>query len=348
MVRAKTSAEVRAGDRCVVRAYIARRLLLAIPTLFGITAVTFLIIQLAPGNPAAMAARFGAAGMVEDTISKKIVEQTKKLYGLDKPIPVQYALWLRRVVTLDFGTSYKDQRNVLDKIIERLPISLTLSLISILLIYLIAVPIGVYSATHQRSVSDNIITVVLFILYSLPNFWVATLLIMFLGGGDFLDLFPIYGLVSDSYEQMSVWAKVGDRIWHLVLPITCLTYGGLATISRYGRVGMLEAIRQDYIRTARAKGLSEKAVIFKHAFRNSIIPIVTLLAALLPAMLGGSVIVESIFSIPGMGQLAFESILARDYPVIMAITTISAVLTLVGILLADVCYALVDPRISLE
>jgi len=348
VVRAEIPAETRAGDCRPVRAYIVRRLLLAIPTLFGITAVTFLIIQLAPGNPAAMASRFGAGGMADDAVSKEIVEQTKKLYGLDKPIPVQYALWLKRIVTLDFGTSYKDQRNVLDKIVERLPISLTLSLISIFLVYLIAVPVGVYSATHQHSISDNIITVVLFILYSLPNFWVATLFIMFLGGGDFFDVFPIYGLVSDGYDQFGFWAKIGDRLWHLVLPITCLTYGGLATVSRYGRVGMLEAIRQDYIRTARAKGLSEKAVIFKHAFRNSIIPIVTLLAALLPAMLGGSVIVESIFSIPGMGHLAFESILARDYPVIMAITTISAVLTLAGILLADLCYALVDPRISLE
>lgn len=348
MVCAKRAAEVRAGDRCVVRAYIIRRLLLAIPTLLGITAVTFLIIQLAPGNPAAMASRLGGEGLADDAMSREIVEQTKKLYGLDKPIPVQYALWLKRLVTFDFGTSYKDHRTVLEKIVERLPVSLQLSLTSIFLVYLFAVPIGVYSSTHQYSLSDNTITVFLFILYSLPNFWVATLLIMFLGGGDFLNVFPIYGLVRDNYEQLAFWGRIGDRLWHLVLPITCLTYGGLASISRFGRVGMLEAIRQDYVRTARAKGLSEKVVIFKHAFRNSIIPIVTLLAALLPAMLGGSVIVESIFSIPGMGQLAFESILARDYPVIMGVTTISALLTLVGILLADICYALVDPRISLE
>ena len=331
-----------------MRAYIIRRLLLAIPTLLGITAVTFLIIQLAPGNPAAMASRLGGEGLADDAMSREIVEQTKKLYGLDKPIHVQYALWLKRLVTFDFGTSYRDHREVLEKILERLPVSLQLSLTSIFLVYLFAVPIGVYSSTHQYSMSDNAITVFLFILYSLPNFWVATLLMMFLGGGDFLNIFPIYGLVSDNYEQLAFWGRVGDRLWHLVLPITCLTYGGLASISRFGRVGMLEAIRQDYIRTARAKGLSEKVVIFKHAFRNSIIPIVTLLAALLPAMLGGSVIIESIFSIPGMGLLAFESILTRDYPVIMGVTTISALLTLIGILLADICYALVDPRISLE
>jgi peptide/nickel transport system permease protein len=348
MVCPQGAAEVRAGERCAVKVYIVRRLLLAVPTLLGITAITFVIIQLAPGSPAAMAVRLGGEGVRSDAIAQEIVEQTKKLYGLDKPIPVQYVLWLKRLVTFDFGTSYKDHRNVLEKIAERLPVSLQLSLTSIFLVYLIAIPIGVYSSTHQHSLSDNVITVSLFILYSLPNFWVATLFIMFLGGGDFLNVFPIYGLMSDNYEQLTFWGRLGDRLWHLVLPITCLTYGGLASISRFGRVGMLEAIRQDYVRTARAKGLSEKVVIFKHAFRNSIIPIVTLLAALLPAMLGGSVIIESIFSIPGMGQLAFESILSRDYPVIMGITTISALLTLIGILLADVCYALVDPRISLE
>ncbi|MFC1735983.1 ABC transporter permease [Candidatus Hydrogenedentota bacterium] len=333
-----------------MRNYIIRRLLLAFPTMLGITLVTFSIIQLAPGNPASMALGGGAAGLnaEEGGISREIIEQTKKLYGLDKPVHVQYLLWLKRIVTLDFGTSYKDHRSVLDKIVERMPISITLSLTSIFLVYLFAIPIGVFSSTHQNTKSDSVITVVLFVLYSLPNFWVATLLMMFLGGGDFWNVFPIYGLVSDSYEQLTFLGKMGDRLWHLVLPITCLTYGGLASISRFSRVGMLEAIRQDYIRTARAKGLSEKAVIFKHAFRNSIIPIVTLLAALLPAMLGGSVIIESIFSIPGMGQLAFESILSRDYPVVMGITTISAILTLLGILLADICYAFVDPRISLE
>jgi peptide/nickel transport system permease protein len=177
---------------------------------------------------------------------------------------------------------------------------------------------------------------------------VAVLLIMFLGGGDFFDLFPIYGIVSSGMEGASFMARLGDHLWHLVLPVFCLTYGGLAALSRFQRAGMLEVIRQDYIRTARAKGLPEKIVIFKHAFRNSLIPIVTLLGYLIPGMFGGSVIIESIFSIPGMGQLGFEAVLSRDYPVVLAIATISAILTLLGLLVSDLLYVWVDPRISYE
>ncbi|GBE14003.1 inner membrane ABC transporter permease protein YejB [bacterium BMS3Abin14] len=332
-----------------LREYLIRRLLLIIPTFLGITLITFLVIQLAPGNPAAMKLRMGGQqGFIGDKVTTEIVEQTRALYGLDKPIWQRYVIWLRRVVTLDFGNSYKDHRPVMDKIWERLPITVELNLISIFLVYLIAVPVGVYSAVHQGSIVDRITTIVLFVLYSLPNFWVAVLLIMFLGGGDFLDVFPVYGIVSSGMAGASVMARVLDHLWHIILPIFCLTYGGLAALSRYQRAGMLEVIRQDYIRTARAKGLPEKLVIFKHAFRNSIIPIVTLLGYLLPGMFGGSVIIENIFSIPGMGQLGFESVLARDYPVVLAIATISAVLTLLGILVSDLLYVWADPRITYE
>ena len=331
------------------REYLIRRLRLIIPTFLGITLITFLVIQLAPGNPAAMKLRMGGQqGFIGDKVTTEIVEQTRALYGLDKPIWQRYVIWLRRVVTLDFGNSYKDHRPVMDKIWERLPITVELNLISIFLVYLIAVPVGVYSAVHQGSIVDRITTIVLFVLYSLPNFWVAVLLIMFLGGGDFLDVFPVYGIVSSGMAGASVMARVLDHLWHIILPIFCLTYGGLAALSRYQRAGMLEVIRQDYIRTARAKGLPEKLVIFKHAFRNSIIPIVTLLGYLLPGMFGGSVIIENIFSIPGMGQLGFESVLARDYPVVLAIATISAVLTLLGILVSDLLYVWADPRITYE
>ncbi|MBI4444185.1 MAG: ABC transporter permease, partial [Acidobacteria bacterium] len=190
--------------------------------------------------------------------------------------------------------------------------------------------------------------VVLFVMYSLPSFWVATILILLLGGGDFWHVFPISGISSLDAGQMPLWDWLLDRLWHLALPVFCLTYGGLAYISRQMRAGMLETIRQDYIRTARAKGLSERAVILKHAFRNSLIPIVTLLGFLLPALFGGSVIIESIFTVPGMGQLGFDAILSRDYPVVMAIATIAAFLTLLGLLLSDLLYALVNPTISLE
>lgn len=332
-----------------MKAYLIKRLLQLIPTLLGITFITFLIIQLAPGNPAMLKLRMASQGEVAgDAISKEIIRQTKELYGLDKPIPIQYLLWVKRVFTFDFGNSYKDHRNVWDKIAERLPITIQLNVISIFLIYLIALPAGVYSSTHQGSLKDRFLTLFFFFLYSLPSFWIAVLLIMLFGGGDFFDIFPVYGISSIGAEGLPFLTWFTDRLWHLVLPVFCLTYGGLAYLSRLTRAQMLEVIREDYIRTARAKGLSERVVIFKHAFRNALLPIVTLLAFLLPSLFGGSVIIESIFSIPGMGQLGFEAVLSRDYPVIMAITTISALLTLIGLLLSDIAYAVLDPRIKLE
>lgn len=332
-----------------MRAYLVKRLLQMIPTLLGITFITFCIIQLAPGNPAMLKLQMASQGEMADTAyAKQIIEQTKKLYGLDKPLPVQYLLWVKRVFTLDFGTSFKDHRRVIDKIAERLPVTIQINLISIFLVYLIAIPFGVYSATHPDTLPDKALTLFFFFLYSLPNFWVAVLLIMLFGGGDFWDIFPIYGISSINAENWPLWRQIFDRLWHLVLPVACLTYGGFAYLSRLTRAELLEVIREDYVRTARAKGLSERVVILKHAFRNALLPIVTLLAFLLPAMFGGSVIIESIFSIPGMGQLGFEAVLSRDYPVIMAITTISALLTLMGLLLSDILYAVLDPRIQLE
>ena len=329
--------------------YIIKRLMQVIPTLLGITLITFLIIQLAPGNPATLKLQMAGQGqMGESAMAKQIIEQTKKLYGLDKPLIVQYLLWVKRVFTLDFGNSFKDHRPVLDKVVERLPVTIQLNVISIFLVYLISIPFGVLSATHADSLTDRALTLFFFFLYSLPNFWVAVLLIMFFGGGDFLDIFPVYGISSIGADSWPFFHWLIDRLWHLVLPVTCLTYGGLAYLSRLTRAEMLEVIREDYIRTARAKGLSERTVIFKHALRNALLPIVTLLAFLLPAMFGGSVIIESIFSVPGMGQLGFEAVLSRDYPVIMAITTISALLTLIGLLVSDILYALFDPRIKLE
>ncbi len=332
-----------------MRTYLLKRILLMIPTLFGITVITFTIVRLAPGDPAAM--RLGSAasgGMVDQQMAKAIIEKTRVEFGLDKPIYVQYGMWVAKIATLDFGRSYKDNRPVTEKIIERLPITLQLNIIALFLTYLLAIPLGIFSATHQGTTADKVTTVALFVLYSLPSFWVATVLILFVGGGDFLHWFPISGISALDADKLGNWDWFKDRVWHLVLPVFCLTYGSLAYVSRQMRAGMLETIRQDYIRTARAKGLSEKAVIYRHALRNSLIPIVTLLGFLLPAMLGGSVIIESIFTIPGMGLLGFEAILSRDYPVVMAISTIAAFLTLIGLLLSDLMYALVNPTISLE
>jgi len=324
--------------------YIFKRILLMIPTMFGITIVAFLIIHLAPGDPAAMKAR-AAEGMMEG-LTEEAIQKTRELYGLDKPLHVQYGLWLKRIATLDFGESLKFKRPVWEVIAERIPVSLKLAFTALIIAYIISIPLGIFSATHQYSKTDRFMTTILFVLYSLPSFWVGTMLIVYLGGGDFLDIFPVFGLSSISADKMTYWGRFWDAVWHLTLPIFCMTYASLAVLSRYMRTAMLEVIRQDYITTARAKGLKEKVVIYKHALRNSLIPIVTLLASLLPATIGGSIIIESIFSIPGMGKLAFEAILARDYPVIMAELTIVAFLTLLGILIADIMYSIVDPRIA--
>ena len=345
-----------------MRNYVLKRLLLTIPTLLGITFITFLVIHIAPGEPPAIARGLGQLRS-QSAIDEVSLKKWKELHNLDKPLNVQYWLWLKRLFpyghtkvgntsvrrfTPDFGKSFKDGRSVTEKIKERLPVTLRLNLITLFLIYIIAIPLGIRSAVKQGKPSDRIITFILFVLYSLPGFWVAHMLITYVSGGDYLNLFPLAGVESWTIDQMSLSERFFDRVWHYVLPVLVLSYPALAGLSRYARVGMLEVIRQDYIRTARAKGLPEKVVIMKHAFRNSMITIVTLIGALLPSLLGGSVIVEQIFSIPGLGRLGFEAVMTRDFPQIMATATIGAVLTLIGILISDLLYGLVDPRISYE
>ena len=325
--------------------YVLKRLVLVIPTMFGITLVTFLVIQLAPGSPV-QSAMSADQGIRSDQVTKEMVERTKKLYGLDRPVHERYVVWLRQIVTLDFGNSYRDHRPVIEKIAERLPVTLALNVLSIFLVYLLAIPLGAWSAVRQRSPAERAATFVLFLLYSIPGFWMAVVLIYFFGGGHFWDVFPIYGVHSRGFEELSFFARTKDFLWHLVLPVFCLSYAGLASLSRFQKGSLLEVLREDYVTAARAKGLSRGRVLFKHALRNSLIPVITIVASILPAMIGGSVIIETIFSIPGIGRLGFESVLSRDYPVIMAVATISAFLTLAGILLSDVAYAVVDPRIG--
>ena len=358
--------------------YIFQRVLLVFPTLFVITILSFAISRLAPGDPAELKAGVGSSqnlstGQGKD-LNEKMIELIRKQWHLDKPVfyftlfedyneenpksifgrinpkwngaKNQYHIWTANVLKLDFGNSFRDNQPVLDKIKERIPITLILNLISTFLAYIIAIPLGIFSAVKQHTLADRISTVTVFILYSLPNFWIGTMLIIFFGGGDFLSWFPYAGLYSNNYEYLSTFGKFKDLMWHLFLPVVVYTYGSFAYLSRQMRVGMLEVIRQDFIRTARAKGLTENVVIFKHALRNSLIPIITILAYILPAMIGGSVIIETIFTIPGMGSLAFEAITSRDYPIVMAVFTISAVLTLIGMLLADLLYSVVDPRIT--
>ncbi len=327
--------------------YIAKRLLLLIPTFIGITVITYMMIRLAPGDYTSL--RVGLQGELKSgAVAKEYIEEERKLYGLDKPIVVGYWEWVRKLIVLDFGLSRKDGRPVSARIAEALPITLSLNIISMIIVYIISIPMGIFSALKKDTLYDRLTSLVLFILYSLPSFWVGLLLLLLLSGGEYLNLFPLGGIISDWAIDKSFFTRAIDVVWHLVLPVVTLTYGGFAFLSRYMRANLLEVINQQYIITARAKGLSNARVVFVHAFKNSLVPLVTLMASILPGLLGGSVIVESIFSIPGMGLLAFEAILARDIPVIMAIEAIAAVLTLLGILVADIMYGIVDPRIRLE
>jgi peptide/nickel transport system permease protein len=329
-----------------MKGYFVKRLLLIIPTLLGISVVSFAIIHLAPGDPAEI--RLGEEIGANQSLPEEIIRETRALYGLDQPLHIQYVRWLKRVVTFDFGESLRDHRPVMDKLKERIPVSITLSGISLLIAYLLSIPLGIYSATHQNKPGERFTSVVLFGLYSLPNFWVATMAIVYLGGGDFWNVFPVYGLQTSGSQNWPWWQRLQDQAMHLVLPVTCMTYYTLAVLSRYMRTGMLETIRQDFIRTARAKGVSAPLVVYRHALRNSLIPIITLMADILPALIGGSIVIETLFSIPGMGSLSFESVHARDYPMLMGIFTLSAMLTLAGVLISDFLYTVVDPRIAYE
>jgi peptide/nickel transport system permease protein len=481
-----------------VRTYILKRLLLVPPTMLGITLISFLIMQLAPGDPANMKVSPGVGGQqkADKSVSREIYEKTLEQFDLDKPKLMQYVRWLGRLCgidvqvwgakkaykaevkellvaryreestrpieeqrarleariareweeqgraaeevpaeverqledwigaqaekrrfkhsdeisatrqrylqeyekkfergwwgevrgflhaqwygkgfeghfefsgvalnwsesgwwyPLDFGTSFKDDREVLEVLDEKIWVSMELSLISIFVAYLVAIPLGIHSSVSHGTVTDQVITTILFILYSLPSFWVAIMLLLLVskGGimGEELRVFPVSGippLFGERAPGESGLERLWDHVQHLVLPVACLTYASFAYISRQMRAGMMDVIRSDYIRTARAKGLSERVVIFKHALRNSLIPILTIIAVILPALVGGSVIIETIFNVDGIGKLSFDAILNRNYPVLMAVFTLSAFLTLMGILLSDLLYAVVDPQISFE
>lgn len=326
--------------------YIVRRLLLMIPTLLGITVMVFAISRIAPGDPFSLS--MGPSGRMDAERATDVRKARMELYGLDKPVPIQYLQWLWRVVRFDFGNSIKHHRPVIELIKERLPITLTLNLMAFVLIYAISLPLGVLAAMRHRQFFDRTSSVILFMLWSLPSMWVGQMMIGYLCGPTFKNWFPPAGLSSNYADQLPFFPWLGDRLWHLVLPVACLTYSGFAYLTKQVRAGMLDNLQANYVRTARAKGLSNWAVIFRHAFRNSIIPVITITATLLPAMLGGSVIIERIFSIPGMGLLAFEAVTTRDYNVVMAVATIGGIVNLIGLLLGDIAYAVADPRISFE
>ena len=318
-------------------AYLIRRVLGFVPVLFLITVISFGIMHLAPGKPTDAAMSFNPK------VSLEARQRLEKLYGLDRPLHAQYAQWLSRTVRLDFGRSFLDERPVTDKIAERIPITLTISVASLLLVLAIAIPLGVMAAVRPGGWFDRVTTVFVFIGYATPSFWLALFCISLFGVT--LRWLPISGVHSLDYESFNSMHRWLDTAWHLILPVGIAAFGGLAGMSRYMRSSMVEVLRQDYIRTARAKGLPERRVLFHHALRNGLLPVITILGLSVPDLIGGAVIAETIFSIPGMGRLFYEAVMARDYPVIMALVTIGGVLTMVGNFLADLAYASADPRI---
>ena len=321
--------------------YIAKRLLFMIPLLFGITVICFTVMHLAPGSPTDLQTQMNPRASVEMT------ERLRAMYDLDKPLPEQYIRWVGKLAVLDLGVSFSmDRRPVADKILERLPITILLNVLSLLLILVVAIPLGVLSAVRQDSLFDRVAGVVVFIGFAVPTFWLALLLMILFG--VHLGWLPISGIRSLNSEYLPPGMALWDLIRHLILPVLLAAFGGLAGLSRYMRANMLEVIRQDYILTARAKGLSERVVIYRHALRNALLPVITILGLSVPGLIGGSVIFETIFAIPGMGQLFYMAVMARDYPVVMGILFIGAVLTLFGNLIADVSYALADPRIRVS
>jgi peptide/nickel transport system permease protein len=321
--------------------YIARRLFFMVPMLVGITIICFAVMHLAPGSPTDLQTQ------MDPRVSAEAQARLRAMYDLDKPLYQQYWIWVKKLAVLDLGRSFStDHRPVADKILERLPVTILLNVLSLILILAIAIPVGVLSAVRQNSLFDKLTGVFVFVGFAMPTFWLALLLMILFGVQ--LGWLPISGIWSLNYEYLPAGAAFWDLLKHLILPVGLSAFGGLAGLSRYMRSNMLEVIRQDYIMTARAKGLSERAVIYKHALRNALLPVITILGLSLPGLIGGSVIFETIFAIPGMGQLFYMSVMSRDYPVVMGILFIGAVLTLFGNLIADVSYAAADPRIRVS
>ena len=322
----------------VMLIYLLKRLLGMVPLLIGITLISFIVIQLAPGEPV------GLETDLNPKVSAEAQERLREHYGLDKPIHVQYLNWMERFVKLDFGKSFApDGRDVMEKVAERLPVTLWMNVIGLVIVFLIAVPLGVVSARYQDSFFDRSTTVIVFTLFAAPSFWIGLLCMMYFG--VHLAWLPVSGLSSFGSEQWPMHERIIDWAYHLTLPILIGVMGSFAGLSRYMRSSMLEVIRQDFITTARAKGAAETSILYKHGLKNALLPVVTILGLSIPGLIGGSVIFESLFAIPGMGKLFYDGVMMRDYPVIMGILSIGAVLTLIGNLIADISYALVDPRI---
>jgi peptide/nickel transport system permease protein len=313
--------------------YILGRLVQTIPLLVGITILSFLVINLAPGGPIGMT--------LNPTASPKVIEQMRKNFHLDEPVHVRYGLWLKDLATGNLF-SWKDGKPVMGKILERLPNTIILNVVAMVIMLCLGIPLGVLSAARRGSIFDHLGTVGSYIAISIPSFWLAYLLIL---ASVKLWGYPVLGVRSFAMGGTGFIFIAMDRLWHLMLPSVVLAVGGVAIISRYCRSSLLEVLEKDYIRTARAKGLPEDDVYYRHALKNGLMPIVTLVGFMVPGLISGSVIIETVFAWPGIGRLAYQAVLARDIPVVMTILTISSLLTLLGNLTADVLYGLVDPRV---
>lgn len=330
--------------------YIIKRILWMIPLLIGISLVSFYIMHLAPGDITNNEASFNPKTSSESR------QKLRELYNLDKPVIVQYGLWMKRMVTLDFGNSFASHRkpvfwqttdkdgNVTKGMIqEALPITIIINVIGLAITLLLAIPLGILAARKHTRWQDQSITLFNFIGFSIPGFWLALMLMYWLGVAN--DWFPISGIHSLNYDSLSTFGKVKDTLSHLFMPVIIPSVTGLASITMFIKSGMLDVLHQDYITTARAKGLNENKVVYTHALRNALLPLITIVGLAIPGLIGGSVISEQIFAIPGMGQLFYGAVMARDFPVVMGILTIGSALTLFGNLIADIAYAWADPRV---
>lgn len=322
--------------------YVTRRLLYGVLTFFGITVAVFVLLHSVPGDPISFYVGTHGSGH----LSQASLDAIRHEHHLDEPLAAQYLWWLRGVLTFDFGRSIVDQRPVIDRILEKLPNTVELNVIAFLLAAALGVPIGLWSATRSGRPAERASAVFFFLLYSLPSFWIALLLMQFFSVK--LGVLPLFGMTSENYLELGSLDKLFDHARHLVLPVVTLSYAQLAIFARFSKSAVTEVIRQDYITTAHAKGVAPQGVLWRHAFRNALIPLITLLGLTIPYLLSGSIIVEQIFQWDGIGRLYFDSILSRDYPSVLALTVVTAIATLFASLLSDVLYAAADPRIRLE
>ena len=344
-------------------AYILKRLLLMVPTLFGVLLITFSVIQFVPGGPVeqlvAQMQGHGAAGEASAGIEglyrgakgldAERLEELKAYYGFDKPAWQRFAEMLGNYISFDLGESFFHHKSVMELIVDKLPVSISLGMWTFFLTYLTCIPLGIAKAVRDGTPFDVITSTLILIGYAIPGFVLGIALLVLFGGGSFWDLFPLRGLTSDNWEQLSLFGKVTDYLWHMVLPVTAMVVGNFAVMTMLTKNSFIEELRKQYVLTARAKGLGENAVMYKHVFRNAIIPLITgFPGAFIGAFFTGSLLIETIFSLDGLGLLSYDSVMKRDYPVVMGSLYLFTLLGLLAKLLTDISYVLVDPRIQFE